>query len=100
MGTLSKEHKQGVFTGSLLVFLAHVCLSMLHNLVLMSEPQGDQDTGMWLAKDEKAEKIYRERSIARSRDCGEGGGLCGCGIWESSPMKIWCYLTKKLYIFK
>lgn len=44
MGTLNKEHEQRVVTGILLVFLAHVCLSMLHNLVLMSEPQGDQNS--------------------------------------------------------
>ena len=43
MGTLSKELQQGLVTGALLVFLAHVCLSVLYNknvLVILGKITG------------------------------------------------------------
>lgn len=43
MGTLSEEQEHRVVPGILLRIL-HVCLSPLHNLVLMSEPRGDDET--------------------------------------------------------
>lgn len=44
--------KRGLVSGIRLVFRDHVCLSMLHNFVLMSKPQGNQISGL------KTEMLY------------------------------------------
>lgn len=44
MGTLSEEHEHRVVAGIPLNFLAYVCLPVLHNVVLTSEPPRDRSS--------------------------------------------------------